>query len=155
VAATSAFTVQARDVIGTVATQPLSVVIAVPLKPDLTVTAVSGPATITRGTTKYVFSATVKNQGTGSSAAAKVGFYLSTGTTTSTNVSKSNYLVGTVSLPSLAAGSTVKITLSSSVPTTVAAGSYYIGTYADSGNTVEELSETNNGNVSAAKVKVK
>ncbi|MEI6828163.1 MAG: CARDB domain-containing protein, partial [Desulfuromonadales bacterium] len=154
--ATGTFTVQVRDAVGTTATQPLSIVIAAPLKADLTVTAVSGPVTITRGTTRYTFTATVKNQGTAASAAAKVGFYLSTGTTISTTVSKSNSLVGTTVLPALAAGGSSTVTLTVAVPTSaIAAGSYYIGAYADSGNTVSELSETNNGNATAVRVKVR
>jgi CARDB/Domain of unknown function DUF11/PQQ-like domain len=111
---------------------------------DLTVTAVAPPSgTVTRGTTKYNFTATVKNVGAGSCAASTVGFYFSADTTI-TNGSPDTWF-GDVAVNSLAGGASQNVTLNTAIPTTrIAAGSYYIGAYADRNSVVTETSETNN-----------
>jgi large repetitive protein len=153
VAATSAVTVKVTDGKGVVATKALSIMVAaaVTTTPDLTVTAVTGPTAITRGTTKYTFTSTVKNQGTAAAAASTVGFYLSTDTVIATT----DVLVGSVSVGALAVGASQTVTLSVAVPTTVAATSYYVGALADSKSVVVESNETNNGKATTAKITVK
>jgi hypothetical protein len=155
-ASTSTFTVRVTDANGKAATRSMSITVTAPSKPDLTVSTVSGPASITRGSTKYTFSATVKNLGTAGSAATKLGFYLSTSSSVSTTTSKTNYLAGSVSVGALAAGGSTTVTLSAAVPTSaLAAGSYYIGAYVDNGSTVAESSETNNSRATTSKSTVK
>jgi hypothetical protein len=155
-ASTSTFTVRVTDANGKAATRSLSITVTAPSKPDLIVSAVSGPASITRGSTRYTFTATVKNLGTAGSAATKLGFYLSTSSTVSTTTSRTNYLVGTVTVGALIAGGSTTVTLSAAVPTSaLAAGRYYIGAYVDNSSTVAETSETNNGKATSGKSTVK
>jgi alpha-tubulin suppressor-like RCC1 family protein len=154
-AGTVTFTVKVTDANGKTATKSLSIAVTASSKADLVVTAVSGPGSITRGSTKYTFSVTVKNQGTGGSAASKLSFYLSTSSTVSTTTGSTNFLVGSISLDALAAGESESKSYTVSIPSSVTAGSYYIGAYADSSNTVGETSETNNGKSTSSKITVK
>jgi sugar lactone lactonase YvrE len=130
----------------------LTVPVVAPVTCDLTVTAVGGPTSVTRGTTKYSFTATVKNVGTGSCAASTTGFYFSTDAVIPTG----DTLISTSTTNALAAGGSQNITLSTAVATSkIAAGSFYIGACADSTGTVAETNETNNCKATAAKTTVK
>ena len=110
--------------------------------PDLTITAVSAtPSSITRpGMLSITF--TVKNLGLSAALPVNIGFYLST-----TNViTTSNILIGTfVVNKGLAAGASYTATVSDMVRTTVPAGTYYVGAYADYSNLLVETSKANNG----------
>lgn len=117
---------------------------------DLVVTAVSGPAIINRGSSKYMFSATVRNQGTASCAASTLGFYLSSDNIVSKN--GSDVLVGDAAVTSLAAGASKPVTLYTSVPiANIEGGSYYIGAYADRTSAVGESNENNNGKATVSR----
>ena len=112
---------------------------------DLVMTAVSGPSSGTKGASISI-SNTVKNQGTGGAASFIVGLYLST----DPNITTTDLRLGTRSVGSLAAGASSSATTSVTIPTTVAAGTYYVGAVADYANTAVESNETNNaraGNV--------
>jgi CARDB/Putative Ig domain len=149
-AATSTFTVKNTDSKKATTTKSLSITVAA-AKPDLVITTVSGPTAITRGTTKYTFTATVKNQGAASAGASTLGFYLSTDTA----IANTDVLVGTVSITTLAAGASKTVTLSAAIPTTTAAKTYYIGALADSKSAVVESNETNNSMATTTLVIVK
>ncbi len=129
-------------------TATISTPVVAPVTCDLIISAVSGPTAITRGTTKYSFTATVKNQGTGSCAASTTGFYLSPTITAAVTQ------VGTIATSALAAGATQSLTLSTAVATTkLAAGTFYVGAVADSAAVVAETLETNNFKSVATTVK--
>jgi hypothetical protein len=138
------------DQVTTNNTKTITVPVVAPVTCDLTVTAVGGPTAITRGTTKYTFTATVKNAGTGSCAASTLGFYLSPTTTAAVN------LISPAAVGALAAGATQNLTLSTAVATTkVAAGTFYVGAVADYLKVVAETNETNNFKSATAKTTVK
>ncbi|MFZ5471095.1 MAG: CARDB domain-containing protein, partial [Myxococcota bacterium] len=107
---------------------------------DMLLTAVSGPTTALRGTYVTV-STTPKNQGTGATPGSYyVGIYLSTDNViTPSDIYLGNYTV------SQAAGASTTVSTSVRIPPTQAAGTYYIGAYADYPLLVVEPNETNNG----------
>ena len=109
---------------------------------DLVMTAVSGPASGTKGTSIGI-SNTVKNQGTGGASSFTVGLYLSTDATITTT----DLRIGTRSVSSLAVGVSSSTTTTLTIPTTLAAGTYYIGAIADYTNMAKENNETNNARV--------
>jgi hypothetical protein len=126
--------------------------VVAPLTCDLSVTAVGGPTAVTRGTTKYNFTATVKNNGTGTCAASTLGFYFSSNTTIDTTDTQ----IGTSAINALAAGASQSVTLSAAVATTkIAAGSFYIGAIGDYNLKVTETNETNNTKATTAKTTIK
>ncbi len=106
---------------------------------DLVMTAVSGPASGTKGTAIGI-SNTVKNQGTGGVASFAIGLYLST----DANITTTDLRIGTRSIGSLAAGASSSATSTVTIPSTIAGGTYYIGAIADYGKTRLESNETNN-----------
>ncbi len=133
------FTVRVADANNTVATKNLSIVIAVPNRPDLVGTTVSGPTSGTRGR-KVTVNATAKNQGQASAAASTLSFYLSTDATITTGDTR----LSDVSVTSLAVGASKAVSSYVTLPTTLAAGTYYIGAIADRTLVVVESSESNN-----------
>jgi uncharacterized repeat protein (TIGR01451 family) len=138
------------DLVGANNSKTITVPVVAPITCDLTVSAVSGPTAVTRGTTKYSFTATVKNAGTGTCGASTLGFYLSPTTTAA------GTQVGTVAVGALAAGASQNLTLSTAVATTkLAAGTFYVGALADYLNVVAETNETNNFKSATAKTTVK
>ncbi|MBI4597763.1 MAG: peptidase, partial [Candidatus Omnitrophica bacterium] len=112
---------------------------------DLVMTALSGPATATRGTS-VVLSSTVTNHGPGSSAGFYVGLYLSTDPVITTADRRLGYRW--VSSLGAAGTATASSTASTTVtiPTAVTAGPYTLGAIADFEipNRVKESNETNN-----------
>lgn len=135
--------------------------IAVTYGPDLVMTAVAAPAIATRGQTVTV-TGTVKNQGVGAfgalsdqdsgkiGATISVGFYLSTNATITANDRR----IGTTSLSSVPAGSSIPLTLSALIPANLGPGTYYIGAIADDTGAVRESIEVNNalpGNIVTVK----
>ena len=125
--------------------------IAVTYGPDLVMTAVAAPAIATRGQTVTV-TGTVKNQGVGAfgalsdqdsgkiGATISVGFYLSTNATITANDRR----IGTISLSSVPAGSSIPLTLSALIPANLGPGTYYIGAIADDTGALRESIEVNN-----------
>jgi subtilase family serine protease len=118
--------------------------------PDLVMTAVAGPTTATRGQT-VTLTGTVANQGVGSFGALgdldgpptttiRVGFYLST----NSNITANDTRIGSASLTSIPAGASVPLTVSATIPSTLAAGTYYIGAIADDTGVLRESIEGNN-----------
>ena len=122
----------------------------VTIGPELVMTAVAGPTTATRGQT-VTLTGTVKNQGVGSFGAlgdldgppvntVRVGFYLSSNTTITANDTR----IGSVSLTSIPAGASIPLTVSATIPSTLAAGTYFIGAIADDTGRLRESNEGNN-----------
>ncbi|HIJ87083.1 MAG TPA: PQQ-binding-like beta-propeller repeat protein [Desulfuromonadales bacterium] len=133
-------------------TLPVSCDLVVSVVPKITTSTGTSTTSVTRGTTKYNFIATVKNQGTGTCAASTLGFYFSTNTT----IDSSDYKIGTAAVTSLAAGASKAITLNVAVPTSLlSASSYYLGAFADSPAVITEKIETNNTSATASKITVK
>ncbi|MBI5344612.1 MAG: hypothetical protein HZB83_04640, partial [Deltaproteobacteria bacterium] len=106
---------------------------------DLIVSEISAPASVKTGT-GISASNTVKNQGTGTSAASYVKFYLSTDAV----ITASDIYLGQRYVGGLAGGASSAAANTFTVPETVAPGTYYIGAIADATNTNLESDEGNN-----------
>ncbi|MBI4651763.1 Ig-like domain-containing protein [Candidatus Desantisbacteria bacterium] len=106
---------------------------------DAIVTDVNGPASGITGISISVTS-TVKNQGIGTMSASTLGIYISTDAVITT----SDIRLGTASIATLAPGVSSTVSKSFVVPSTLAAGIYYIGAKADYNNAIKESDETNN-----------
>ena len=112
--------------------------------PDLIVSALSAPATAAAGGTINV-SDTTKNQGGGSATTSTTRFYWSTNTV----VDASDLVIGTRSVPPLAAGESASITTTLTVPANAAAGAYYVIGQADGDGQIPESIESNNTKASS------
>jgi hypothetical protein len=154
-AGTTTFTARVTDSRSTTVTRSFSITVAA-AKPDLVVTTVRGPSSVTRGNTKYSFSATVKNQGAGSSSSTALGFYLSTSPMLG-SAPGSTYFLGNANFSALAAGSQTSVSLSANIPNTVPPSTtgYYLVAYADSKGVVVESVETNNTLATASRIPVR
>ena len=108
------------------------------LGPDLTMTAVSGPASGSTGGSITV-SNTVSASG-GIPAGFYVGIYLSADSV----ITSSDIFIGYRYVTGLATGASSAATTTITIPTTVPGGTYYIGAIADYNNAVKESDETNN-----------
>jgi uncharacterized repeat protein (TIGR01451 family) len=106
---------------------------------DLVITSVSGPATASPGQ-QVAFTATVKNQGSANAGQFYVTVYLSTDST----ITKDDLQMGSGFASGLALGGQKMLTINSTIPASVALGSYTIGAIADSRNNVAESNENNN-----------
>jgi subtilase family serine protease len=111
--------------------------------PDLMVSAMTGPAAAAAGGSISV-SDTTMNQGGGSAEPSTTRFYLSVNSV----VDASDIVLGTRQTPLLANGASSTVTTPLTLPTTTAAGTYYIVAIADGPNTVAESLETNNSRAS-------
>jgi Ca2+-binding RTX toxin-like protein len=100
--------------------------------PDLAISGLS----LTGATVNF----TLNDVGSASAATSVSGLYLSTHSTPTT----SDTLLGTFSAPTLQAGGSQNESISLSLPTNLAAGTYYLGVIADATSTVAESNETNN-----------
>ncbi|MBI4651112.1 hypothetical protein HY745_07495, partial [Candidatus Desantisbacteria bacterium] len=83
---------------------------------------------------------TVKNQGVGLMSASYTGLYLSTDAVITTSDTR----ISTVSITSLARGTSSTITTNAAIPSGLSARTYYIGAIADYNNANKETIETNN-----------
>jgi uncharacterized protein (TIGR03437 family) len=111
-------------------------------KPDLVVTALAAPTSGTVGGTLSGTSATAKNQGTASAGPFRVGFYLSP---TSTMTSSTVFTGSSCSVANgLAAGSTFSCNAAVNIPSTLAAGTWYLLAVADDQGQVDESDKSNN-----------
>ncbi len=107
--------------------------------PDLVMTSVSGPSTGYIGSSITV-TGTVKNQDKGSASWVWVYFYLSS----DNSITATDTYLGAVLVMSLGSGAQWNVSGTFTVPSTLAAGTYYIGAIADASNAIAESSETNN-----------
>jgi hypothetical protein len=121
-----------------VATVQVAITIAAPL-PDLVVTAVSGPSSVSRGKAITV-SVTVRNQGKGAAAASRAVVALFTDAANAGSV----ILLGSVSFRQLDDGDRQTQKQVVTIPAWVGKGTYYLGAVADSLAAVYESNEGNN-----------
>lgn len=114
--------------------------------PDLVITHLSGPTTVSLGEFFYIF-ATVKNQGTSGSGPSRVVFYFSADSTINT----SDYLIPMYcDRQGLAPGEEFTCGCYNPCfwcPNTVPLGTYYLGAIVDDQNLVAESNENNNTRV--------
>ena len=111
-----------------------------PRPPDLVVQNISvSPTTIQKGSTTNL-SCTVKNNGTGSSASCRVGYYISTNTTWSTG---DTYL-GYDYVSSLSSGAISNESETVTIPSNISSGTYYLFFVADYQGIISESNESNN-----------
>jgi subtilase family serine protease len=106
---------------------------------DLNITALSAPTTVSPGQ-NIIITDTTKNIGGGVADPSLTHFYLSINTT----VEISDALLGSRSVPALAAGASSAGSTSVTIPEGTAAGNWYIVAKADGEEVVAETSETNN-----------
>jgi len=114
--------------------------VAVSYSVDLAMTAVAGPATGATGQ-NATFSGSVRNTGLAASpSGVVVGFYLSS----DANVTSADSLIGTATLPSIAAGATLPVSMTAALRTGLTAGTYTVGAIVDHGRLLPESNESNN-----------
>jgi len=118
---------------------------------DLTMTAVSTPTSSANTGEHITVNHSVTNQGsTATTANFNVGIYLSTDATITTSDTRLAYQA----VSGLAAGETLPLVNSVSIPTTLATGTYYLGVIADSNRWVVEADESNNSLAAATQLQV-
>ena len=126
--------------------------ITVSYGPDLVMTAVAGPTTVDSGQA-VTLTATLLNQGIGAAglldsqaapapngAPFTVGFYMSDDPT----ITVRDRQIGTVTINVLGAGASMPLSVTVTIPTNLAPGTYYFGAIADAGLVVRESNEVNN-----------
>lgn len=120
------------------------------LKPDLTPVIVTNPSTTVMTNGSLQITVSIKNIGTAASDPYSVEFVFSQ----DQFVSGSDRLATTVSRPGIAIGAIDKFITTVSVPSGLAAGSYYVGVRVDPANNIGELSDTNNSAVAPRIVQI-
>lgn len=121
-AGTYALTVQGSHTNALGQTQTRLGTVGVSVQTDLAVTALSGPSNGEAGGW-FTVSDSVRNQGTGLAKEFYVGYYLSTDNL----ITESDVRIGSGWIPSLATGATNTQSMDVWVPSTLAAGTYYLG----------------------------
>ena len=135
-AGTFTFTIEVMDADSNTATRQFSISI---ILPDLTVSALTVPATSGAGSTINVTN-TTKNGGGGTADASTTSYYLSTNTT----LDVSDTLLGSRAVPVLAPGASSAATTAVVIPVGTAPKTYYVIAKADDPAAVAETNETNN-----------
>jgi PKD repeat protein len=129
---------------GAVATSTASVTVQAAATSDLVVSALSAPASAAVGGSMPVSDTTSNIAGT--AAASSTWFYLST----NPSLDASDAVLGSRAVPALANGAASSSSVSLAVPSTTAAGLYYVIAKADGNQAIAEASESNNVRTSAA-----
>jgi subtilase family serine protease len=111
----------------------------VQIGPDLTVTSLSVPATVNPGQSISI-TETTKNQGGAQAGISTTQFFLSTNST----VDDSDILLGSRSVPILAAGASNTRSTTVTIPADTTVGNWYILALADGEEVIAETSELNN-----------
>ncbi len=119
--------------------------------PDLLVSAVSNPPSSLQAGGSFSVTDTVTNQGSGGAAASVTSYYLSTNLVWGSN---DILLSGSQSVGALAAGASFTSSVTTTVPSSLSAGTYYLFACADSTHVVSESNESNNCQVSSTPVSV-
>jgi subtilase family serine protease len=109
--------------------------------PDLTISALSAPAAVGEGQSITVTD-TTKNQGSASAPPSLTRYFLSADTA----VDAGDTLLGSRTIPALAAGSTSSGSVTLTIPAGTGIGTRYLIAVADAGGTVAETNEANNTN---------
>src|SRR5262249_9542873 len=121
-------------------------------RPDLVETSVSDPpATAVRGSA-FIVTDSVQNQGRVASKASRSRYYLSAD---QRKAAGDTLLGGSRLVPALGAGATSTQSVSVTIPTSIAAGAYYVIACADDGHGIVELDESNNCRPSVAQIVVR
>jgi subtilase family serine protease len=128
------------------ASQPIQVT-----KPDLAETAVPDPPATAAQGKAFSVTDTVRNQGAAAAGSSTTRYYLSLDTLKS---SADKLLSGTRSISTLAAGASSTGTVTVTIPSSTAAGLYYLLACADDKSAVKESDETNNCLPAAGRVQV-
>ena len=115
-------------------------VVVITVQTDLVISSVSGPVTTATGQT-ILLANTVTNQGPGAAPSFDVSLYLSIDAT----ITSADTYLGVRSVASLAAGASNTASSSVTVPAGLYPRTYYYGAIADSGDSVPESNEANNG----------
>jgi subtilase family serine protease len=119
------------------------------VRPDLTVAILTTPATAQTGRPLRVNLRT-RNLGQAAAPAFRVTFFMAAGDPTP----GAGVPVGVRNFGSLAAGANASVTATITVPAALVPGDYYLSALADTGGTVIELDEANNGRTAPALVTV-
>ena len=106
---------------------------------DLAVTAVSGPASANIGDL-IALNTTVSNPSSTAAPASTVNLYLST----DANITTADILLGSVATPALAGNVQQVVGTNVTIPSTVVAGTYFVGAIVDPTNLIDEANEANN-----------
>ena len=123
----------------------------VPPAPDLVITDVSNPPASAVAGTSFNVTDTTANTGTATAGASTTSYRLSLD---SAITGSDPLLSGTRSVPSLTAGTNSTGSTTVTIPTSLAAGTYFLGACADHANVVAEANETNNCRASTTTVLV-
>jgi serine protease AprX len=115
------------------------------LPPDLSVSAMTAPATAAAGS-PVIVTDTTRNVGTAPAPPSETGFYLSS----NSSWDSGDLFLGSRSVSALAIGGTEPATTTIDIPVSVVAGSYYVLAKADWQGAIGETSESNNVRPSAA-----
>jgi subtilase family serine protease len=115
--------------------------------PDLAFTTIAAPITGGAGQ-NIVITETVMNQGGGDAGQSLIQFYLSTNTT----LDDADTLIGSRTVPALAAGGSNSGSTTVTIPQDTATGNWYIVAVADAEDVVVETLETNNTHSRAIKI---
>ena len=107
--------------------------------PDLAVSALSAPGTVSAGAS-IVVTDTIINTGPGAAGVSTVRFYLSQNTT----LDGSDTQLGERPVPALASDETSSGTTSLTIPADTLAGSYFVIARADADDVLVEITESNN-----------
>jgi len=124
---------------------------SLPTLSDLIETAVSNPPVSATAGSSFSVTDTVENRGNASAGASITSYYFSMDTTKG---SGDVLLTGSRSVPSLGINGTNSGTITVTIPSGTASGSYYLLACADDTNAVAESNEENNCIASANKVNV-
>ena len=108
-------------------------------KPDLTISSLTTPSTGGAGLGVAV-SVTTKNNGPGNAPTSTTDLYLSI----DSQLGGGDTLLGSISVPALAAGADSTDTIDVTIPESAASGDYYLIAKADAPGAITETKETNN-----------
>lgn len=111
---------------------------------DLVISSAVSPATA-QGGNQIIVSGTVTNQGYGPTGLPTTGYYWVSMYLSQDNViTTTDTLLCTVGFATTPVNTTLPFSCSATIPTTISAGNYYVGFFADRSNSVPESNETNN-----------
>lgn len=122
---------------------------AINIGPDLVVSSLTAPSSVSRGTTISVSDTTRNQTGGGTAGGSATRFYLSRDTTRSVD----DVPLGSRVVPALAGGTSNSGSTSITIPAATVPGSYNLIAVADADGVVTEAVETNNARVRAIEVK--
>jgi len=122
-----------------------------PLIPDLIISSISNPPASVVAGAGFNVTDTTANSGNGAAGASNTSYRLSLDNVIT---GSDPLLTGSRSVPALAAGTNSNGTIGVTVPSSLSAGTYFLGACADETNAVSESNETNNCSASATTVSV-